>query len=61
MSSFFPEEMVIYRKKICMEEGRVSMKCLLNVSLKKNANEEVLEVPFRCDVDVATILIANLR
>ena len=53
--------MVIYRKKICMEEGRVSMLCLLNVSLKKNANEEVLEVRFRCDVDVATILIANLR
>ena len=53
--------MVIYRKKLCKEEGRVSMHCLLNVSLKKNANEEVLEVLFRCNVDVATILIANLK
>ena len=31
------------------------MPYLVNVSLKKNANEEVLQVLFRCNVDVASI------
>ena len=54
---FSSYEIVIYRKKsICTEKGRVSMPFLVNVSLKKNANEEVLQVLFRCNVDVATIL-----